>query len=145
MIARALTGKILVFAVFFVGIITGMLIINFYETRVAGSPPDTSDRRGRSSELQRDVNRVHDYLGLDEAQVLDAFSLTLCQATRSAELKYSPHSVIRAVRDAFAAKAGVLSALLARKGVKGFDLPFEGKAGAVLRLPCFRLEAYAGR
>ena len=68
MIARALTGKILVFAVFFVGIITGMLIINFYETRVAGSPPDTSDRRGRSSELQRDVNQVHDYLGLDQAQ-----------------------------------------------------------------------------
>lgn len=68
MIARAITGKILVFAVFFIGIFTGMLIINFYETRVAGSPPDTSDRRGRSSELQRDVNRVHDYLGLDQTQ-----------------------------------------------------------------------------
>ena len=68
MIARALTGKILVFAVFFVGIITGMLIINFYETRVAGSPPDTTDRRGRASELKQDVNRVHDYLGLDEEQ-----------------------------------------------------------------------------
>jgi hypothetical protein len=68
MIARALKGKILVFAVFFIGIITGMLIINFYETRVAGSPPDLSDNRGRSSDLQRDVNRVHDYLGLDQDQ-----------------------------------------------------------------------------
>ena len=68
MIARALKGKILVFTVFFVGIITGMLIINFYETRVAGSAPDMSDNRGRSSDLQRDVNRVHDYLGLDQAQ-----------------------------------------------------------------------------
>ena len=68
MIARALKGKILVFAVFFVGIITGMLIINFYETRVAGSPPETKDNRGRSDILQRDVNRVHEYLGLDEAQ-----------------------------------------------------------------------------
>ncbi len=68
MIARALKGKLLVFAVFFVGMITGMLIINFYETRVAGSPPDLTDSRGRSSELQRDVNRVHDYLGLDQDQ-----------------------------------------------------------------------------
>ena len=68
MIARALKGKIVVFAVFFIGIITGMLIINFYETRVAGSPPDTSYNRGRSSEIKRDVNRVHDYLGLDQQQ-----------------------------------------------------------------------------
>jgi hypothetical protein len=69
MIARALKGKILVFAVFFVGIFTGMLIINFYETRVAGSPPDTRDNRGRTNDLlQRDVSRVHDYLGLDQGQ-----------------------------------------------------------------------------
>ena len=68
-------------------------------------------------------------LNLNEQQMLDAFSLTLCQATCSAELKYSPLSDIRAVRDAFAAKAGLISARLAQKGVKGFDLPFEGKAG----------------
>jgi hypothetical protein len=68
MIARALKGKLLVFAVFFVGMITGMLIINFYETRVAGSPPDLTDNRGRSSNSQRDVNRVHDYLGLSQYQ-----------------------------------------------------------------------------
>jgi 2-methylcitrate dehydratase PrpD len=68
-------------------------------------------------------------LKLTPEQMLDAFSLVLCQATCSAELKYSPHSTIRAVRDAFAAQAGVLSALLAQRGVKGFDLPFEGKAG----------------
>jgi 2-methylcitrate dehydratase PrpD len=68
-------------------------------------------------------------LNLDETGILDAFSLTLCQATCSAELRYSPRSDIRAVRDAFAAKAGVLSARLAQKGVRGFDHPFEGKAG----------------
>ena len=45
MIARALKGKILVFAVFFIGIVTGMLIVNFYETRVSGSTPD--QRYGR--------------------------------------------------------------------------------------------------
>ena len=83
MIARALTGKILVFAVFFVGIITGMLIINFYETRVAGSPPDTQDKRGRSSELQRDVSRVHDYLGLDQDNVNASIS-----SWRKAEVRF---------------------------------------------------------
>jgi 2-methylcitrate dehydratase PrpD len=68
-------------------------------------------------------------LNLDEAGILDAFSLILCQATCSAELRYSPHSDIRSVRDAFAAKAGVLSARLAQKGVRGFERPLEGKAG----------------
>ena len=68
-------------------------------------------------------------LKLSESQLIDAFSLTLCQATCSAELKFSPHSDIRAIRDAFPAQIGVTSALLARKGVRGFDRPFEGRAG----------------
>jgi len=68
-------------------------------------------------------------LSLTEAQVLDAFSLTLCQSTCSGELKSSPRSLMRAVRDSFAAQAGVVSAQLAKRGVIGFDLPFEGKAG----------------
>jgi len=72
---------------------------------------------------------VSKLLRLSPEQILDAFSLVLCQATCSAELINSPHSVIRAVRDGFSAKAGVLSALLARKGIRGFDQPIEGKAG----------------
>jgi 2-methylcitrate dehydratase PrpD len=68
-------------------------------------------------------------LGLDTRQILDAFSLTLCQATCSAELINSPDSFIRSIRDAFAAKTGVLSALLAQKGISGFNQPIEGKAG----------------
>ena len=68
-------------------------------------------------------------LNLDQKRILDAFSLTLCQSTCSAELRYSPRSDIRSVRDAFAAQAGVLAARLSQKGIKGFDHPFEGKAG----------------
>lgn len=68
-------------------------------------------------------------LNLTAEQVLDAFSLTMCQATCSAELTNNPQSVIRSVRDCFAAKAGVVSALLAREGVSGFTEPFEGKRG----------------
>ncbi len=72
---------------------------------------------------------VSKLLKLPEREILDAFSLTLCQATCSAELIYSPNSVIRAIRDAFSAKAAVISALLAQKHITGFDRPLEGKAG----------------
>jgi len=68
-------------------------------------------------------------LKLDVEQIRNGFSLTLCQATCSAELIYSSNSMIRAIRDAFSAKAGLLSALLAQKGITGFQQPFEGRAG----------------
>ena len=67
--------------------------------------------------------------GLSAAQMTDAFSLLLCSSTCSAEIKYSPDSHIRAVRDAFPAQAAVRSVQLAALGVRGFDRPFEGKAG----------------
>jgi 2-methylcitrate dehydratase PrpD len=68
-------------------------------------------------------------LNLSQEQIVDAFSLTLCQATCSAELIHSPRSIVRAIRDAFSAKAGVLSAQLAQRGITGFEQPIEGKAG----------------
>lgn len=68
-------------------------------------------------------------LRLNSAQIIDAFSLTLGQATFSADITSSPRSVVRSVRDAFAAKAGVISAQLAQRGVTGFDEPFEGRSG----------------
>ncbi|NDA46994.1 MAG: MmgE/PrpD family protein [Alphaproteobacteria bacterium] len=68
-------------------------------------------------------------LQLDQRGMLDTLSLTLCQATCSAEIKRSPHSLIRSIREAFSAQAGVQAALLAQKGITGFDLPLEGKAG----------------
>jgi len=66
MIARTLKGKLLVFAVFFIGIATGILITNFYETRVAGR--DLNENRGRGGNVQREAGRVHDYLGLNQEQ-----------------------------------------------------------------------------
>lgn len=68
-------------------------------------------------------------LGLDVRQTLDAFSLALCVNSCSAEILFSPYSDIRAIRDGFCAQAGVQAALLAQRGVKGFDAPFEGKGG----------------
>lgn len=68
-------------------------------------------------------------LGLDRRGMLDALSLTLCQATCSAEIKRSPDSLVRSVREAFSARAGVAAAQLAGRGITGFDRPLDGKAG----------------
>jgi len=68
-------------------------------------------------------------LRLTPLAIRDALSLTLCQSTCSAELKYSRRSVVRAVRDGFSAQAGLVSALLAERGVAGFEQPIEGRAG----------------
>lgn len=68
-------------------------------------------------------------LGLDAAATRSALSLALCQATAPAEIKYSAGTSIRAIREAFPAQAAVLSALLARDGVIGFEQPFEGQGG----------------
>lgn len=68
-------------------------------------------------------------LGLGAEQLRDALSLTLCQVTMPGEIKHSPATVIRAVREAFPAQAAVLSAMLAREGVSGFEAPLEGPGG----------------
>jgi 2-methylcitrate dehydratase PrpD len=68
-------------------------------------------------------------MGLNESQIVQAFSLAFCQAVVSGELKHDPASHLRAVRDGFSAKAGVTGASLAARGVRGFSHPFEGEAG----------------
>lgn len=74
--------------------------------------------------------------GLKAEQVLDALSLVVSQTTASGEMKNSPDSLIRGIRDAFAAHAAVRAVQLASRGVRGFAAPLEGKAGF--------LAAYAG-
>jgi len=68
-------------------------------------------------------------LRLTQRQIIDAFSLLLCQNTCPGEIKHSADTVIRAVREAFPAQAALLSSLLAERGVKGFEHPLEGPAG----------------
>jgi len=72
MIARALKAKALVFAIFIVGIATGVLLANFYSTRLstlAGSPAaPAADRAQRTQTAQRDINKFYDYLGLNPDQ-----------------------------------------------------------------------------
>lgn len=68
-------------------------------------------------------------LGLDADGVAATMSLILCQISCSGEIKVSPHTQLRAVRDAFPAQAAVAAALLAARGIRGFEAPLEGKSG----------------
>jgi 2-methylcitrate dehydratase PrpD len=68
-------------------------------------------------------------LDLDADGMRAAWSLALSQMSSFGAIRHSPGSHIRAVRDAFAAKAGVLGAMLAARGISGFAQPLEGEAG----------------
>ena len=66
---------------------------------------------------------------LTPRQLCDAWSMLLCQNSCAGEIKHSPDATLRAVREAFPAQAAVTCVQLAARGVRGFDAPFEGKAG----------------
>lgn len=68
-------------------------------------------------------------LRFSPATTVDAISLTLAQVAVSNEVKYSPRSHLRGVRDAFAAQGAVRGAQLAEAGVRGTERPLEGPAG----------------
>jgi 2-methylcitrate dehydratase PrpD len=68
-------------------------------------------------------------LQLTPAQAADALSLAMTGFSLTAELKRSPDSTLRAIRDGLAARAAVDAVLLAQAGVRGFALPLEGEAG----------------
>jgi 2-methylcitrate dehydratase PrpD len=68
-------------------------------------------------------------LGLDADGVVQAIGLALCSASFPGEIKFDPASPIRAVREAFAARAAVSAAQLAEAGARAFAAPLEGRAG----------------
>ncbi|HEX78179.1 MAG TPA: MmgE/PrpD family protein [Dehalococcoidia bacterium] len=68
-------------------------------------------------------------LGLNRDQMVNAFGLVLNQVAGSLEPVHTPGSAFRAIRDAFSAKAGVLSALMAERGVPGDRNSLQGKYG----------------
>jgi 2-methylcitrate dehydratase PrpD len=68
-------------------------------------------------------------LGLDAKQVADAIGIACTQAASTMQTAYGTGGDLRGMYGGFAAKAAVLSALLAEKGVKATSAPLEGKAG----------------
>ena len=68
-------------------------------------------------------------LELNKDQMVGALAIAFTQASGTMEAAYGSGTNIRAIRDAFIAKTGILSALMARRGITGFTSCFEGRAG----------------
>jgi 2-methylcitrate dehydratase PrpD len=68
-------------------------------------------------------------LGLNENGMMDAFGHTLQQAAGSRQCQYSMGGVFRGIRDGFPIMGGILSALMAKRGLTGTKESLEGKAG----------------
>jgi len=66
---------------------------------------------------------------LNASQMIDAWSLSLCQNSISKEFKRTADSTLRAVREAYPSQAGWMGAALARGGARGFEQPLEGESG----------------
>lgn len=67
MIANAIKGKILVFAVFFLGMVAGALGLYLYDTRIAESAI-AAEVGDRQQAAKRAYKKMHEYLGLNEPQ-----------------------------------------------------------------------------
>ncbi len=72
--------------------------------------------------------------GLNEQRAVDALGLFAAQFMLGDELKRSPQSHLRAVREGLAARAAVESVLLARAGVRAVEQPLEGRSGVFAQL-----------
>ena len=68
-------------------------------------------------------------LGLDTDRLVDAFGIALAQAGCTREFNIGVGSNLRGAYPGFPAQAGVLSALMAQKGITGPKNSLEGKAG----------------
>jgi hypothetical protein len=88
----SLKGKLIVFSIFLVGILTGVLVMSFYENRLSGQAAaqtaTVNDREERANRAQRNVRAFNDYLGLSQEQ-----------RDSMAELSADMRSELRALRD----------------------------------------------
>jgi hypothetical protein len=107
MIVHYLKAKVLVFGVFFIGITTGILIANFYTTRVA-SAPDTSNARDREQKAQKDINKFYDYVGLNQGQREEVHKIAEDTRRQLREFREETHPRLLAIQDAGRAKIRML-------------------------------------
>ena len=75
------------------------------------------------------VAAVGKLMGLTAEQLVAAFSFNLCQTTCSSELMKNKKTVIRSVREAFAARNAIVSCKMAKENLIGFEKPLEGELG----------------
>jgi 2-methylcitrate dehydratase PrpD len=69
-------------------------------------------------------------LGLDQEQLINAFGIAYCQAAGNLQVNIDDeHALTKRLQIGFASKAGVMSALLAQKGLTGARHSMEGRWG----------------
>jgi hypothetical protein len=74
MIERTIKGKLLVFSVFFLGIVSGALMTYAWETRVSSAVSSVDVKS--SDRAKADVNKIYDYLGLSPEQRIQVKQIT---------------------------------------------------------------------
>ncbi|MEO3387072.1 MmgE/PrpD family protein [Mesorhizobium sp. CAU 1741] len=72
--------------------------------------------------------------GLSPIGIIDAIGLAACQFKLDDELKRSPASSLRAMRDGLAARAAVEGVLMAKAVVRAVEEPLEGPSGLAMQL-----------
>jgi 2-methylcitrate dehydratase PrpD len=69
-------------------------------------------------------------LGLNEEQIVNAFGIAYCQAAGNLQVNIeNEHALTKRMQVGFAAKGGVMAALLAQKGLTGAQNSMEGRWG----------------
>jgi len=68
-------------------------------------------------------------LKLGHEQTIDALGIAFVQAAGTMEIAHGPDSNIRAMYECFVGKTGVLSSLMAQRGISGVKSSMEGKSG----------------
>ena len=102
MIRRSLQGKILVFAVFFIGLATGVLSDHLYRTRVADAARVSGNRGDRLSpqdRAKRDQERFAKYLDLDQNQQDQIGKILEETRTQIRELRGTVDPQFKAIED----------------------------------------------
>jgi hypothetical protein len=108
MITRSVQGKILVAAVFIVGIATGVLSANLYRSRVVESAKaaDTrpQDRLSPQQRAKQNFDRMANYLGLDDTQRAAIQKISDETRGQFRELREKTEPQFKAIEDASRAK-----------------------------------------
>lgn len=68
-------------------------------------------------------------LGLNRDQTINALGIAYSEAAGTQEMRYSVGNHMGGLRDGYPARGGVLSALMAQRGIRGPENFLEGKAG----------------
>jgi len=108
MITRSVQGKLLVLAVFIIGIATGVLSANLYRSRVVESAKSVDnrpqDRLSPQDRAKRNFDQMANYLSLDQSQRAEIQKITDDTRKDLHELREKTEPEFRAIEEASRAK-----------------------------------------